>query len=424
MNNRDCSTDHDAALDIAYGPARSGKMLAFALLAGLAMATGFGGCAGAFTGEGASKAKEKMDVMKSATEWQTAHQAFLSGDLKKALKSVDRSIALSPDVPKSHVLRGRISMEQSNMEQAFKSLARASELDPNNAEAPYYMGIAYERIAQPQKAMEFYGKAADLDPESAQYAIATAECMTDIGQVDGAESYLRTRQAAFEHNAGIRQTLGHIATMRGDYASAASLFGEARLLAPDDLAITEDLVRAQIATGKFNDAEFNLTKMLQNPTLTERRDLQHLRVRCLVEVDRLLEARELAIKLTSGDTGQSDVEAWMQLGNISYMLRDTVRTKQASARVVALAPERSDGYVMQGLHYRREGNLEHARVAFRRAVQIQPTSETLVMLGLVQRDLNQVSEARLSFAEAAKQNPEDPTALQLLAEVGTNERGD
>lgn len=419
MNEAMNTNNRRAATDRTNDASRSRGLLALALAAGLAMATGLGGCAGAFTGEGASKAKEKMDVMKSATEWQTAHQAFLSGDLKKAMKSVDRSIALSPDVPKSHVLRGRIAMEQSNMEQAFKSLARASELDPSNAEAPYYTGIAYERIAQPQKAMEYYSKAADLDPENAQYAIATAESMTDIGQIEEAEKYLTTRQGAFEHNAGIRQTLGHIATMRGDHAKAAALLNEARLLAPDDLGITEDLVRAQIATGKYNDAEFNLTKMLQSPTLADRRDLQHLRVRCLVEVDRMLEARELAIKLTQGDVGQSDVESWIQLGNISYVLKDSIRTKQAAARVVALAPDRAEGYVMQGLHYRREGNLEHARISFQRAAQIQPDSETLVMLGLVQRDLNQTGAARQSFAEAVKQNPNDPTASQLLAEVGT-----
>jgi len=421
MTNTNRTNDFRTNIARNFGRSRPRLLLAFALSAGLAMATGLGGCAGAFTGEGASKAKEKMDVMKSATEWQTAHQAFLSGDLKKALKSVDRSIALSPNVPKSHVLRGRISMEQSNMEQAFKSFARASELDASNAEAPYYMGIAYERIAQPQKAMEFYSKAADIDPESAQYAIATAEAMTDIGQVDEAETYLTTRQAAFEHNAGIRQTLGHIATMRGNHTKAALLLNDARLLAPDDLGITEDLVRAQVATSKFNDAEFNLTKMLQNPTLADRRDLQHLRVRCLVEVDRLLEARELAIKLTNGDIGQSDVESWVQLGNISYLLKDSNRTKQASARVVALAPDRADGYVMQGLHYRREGNLEHARISFQRAAQIQPASETLVMLGLVQRDLNQPGAARQSFAEAVKQNPSDATATQLLAEVETGQ---
>lgn len=419
MNEAMSTNNWRAATDQTNNALRSRGLLALALAAGLAVATGLGGCAGAFTGEGASKAKEKMDVMKSATEWQTAHQAFLSGDLKKAMKSVDRSIALSPDVPKSHVLRGRIAMEQSNMEQAFKSLARASELDPSNAEAPYYTGIAYERIAQPQKAMEYYSKAADLDPENAQYAIATAESMTDIGQIEEAEKYLTTRQGAFEHNAGIRQTLGHIATMRGDHARAAALLNEARLLAPDDLGITEDLVRAQIATGKYNDAEFNLTKMLQSPTLADRRDLQHLRVRCLVEVDRMLEARELAIKLTQGDVGQSDVESWIQLGNISYVLKDSIRTKQAAARVVALAPDRAEGYVMQGLHYRREGNLEHARISFQRAAQIQPDSETLVMLGLVQRDLNQTGAARQSFAEAVKQNPNDPTASQLLAEVGT-----
>ena len=104
--------------------------------------------------------------------------------------------------------------------------------------------------------------AAQLDPASPQYSLAAAEMMIDQCHLDQADDFLRARGPAFEHVAGVRQTLGHIAMMRGEHEAAAAFFNEARLLAPDDKAILEDLVRAQVAIGQYAQAEFNLTRLL------------------------------------------------------------------------------------------------------------------------------------------------------------------
>src|SRR5215510_7122057 len=116
------------------------------------------GCAGqsGYTAEHASRAKERMLEIKAATEWETARQAFLAGDLDKALKSVDRSLAINNNVCKSHVLRGRIMMEKGEIDEALKALTKAGALDPSQPDPPYYLGIAFERIMQPDKALENY----------------------------------------------------------------------------------------------------------------------------------------------------------------------------------------------------------------------------------------------------------------------------
>src|SRR5262245_8626524 len=63
------------------------------------------GCGhGRYTREHISAAKTKMEALKSATEYKMAEQAFLSGDLPKALKHVEYSLSLNNPVAKSHVL--------------------------------------------------------------------------------------------------------------------------------------------------------------------------------------------------------------------------------------------------------------------------------------------------------------------------------
>lgn len=386
------------------------------MAAGLA-AGGCGGGNGGYTSEHLSAAKEKMNIMKSATEWEMAHQAFMAGELDKALKGVNRSLAINDNVAKSHVLKGRILMERGELEGAIDSFNKAATLDPTFVDAPYYLGIAYERVNKREQALAAYEKAAELEPANAQYAIAASEMLIDLGRTDEAEAFLHERGAGFENNAGVRQTLGHIAMMRSDASKAVELFNEARLLAPDDNAILEDLARAQIGASQFADAESNLSRLLRSPDFKDRRDLQHLRARCLVEVDRKLEAREALIALTQGPAGAADADAWIQLGNLSYVLKDSVRARQCAARVIALAPERSDGYVLRGLQLRRDGKFKDALASFERALSLGAASDVLILKGMALKDLNRTDEARAAFAQAMQSNPKDPAAAAMLTQV-------
>ncbi|MBL8759787.1 MAG: tetratricopeptide repeat protein [Phycisphaerae bacterium] len=389
--------------------------------AGLAVGGCGTGTGGGYTTEHISAAKEKMNIMKSATEWEMAHQAFLAGELDKALKGVDRSLAINDNVPKSHVLKGRILMERAELEGSIDSFNKAATLDPTLVDAPYYLGIAYERINRREQSLAAYQKAAELEPSGAQYAIAASEILIDLGRADEAEAFLTERGGSFENNAGVRQTLGHIAMMRSDSAKAVALFNEARLLAPDDHAILEDLARAQVASSQFADAESNLARLLRSPDHKERRDLQHLRARCLVEVDRKLDAREALLALTQGSAGAADTEAWVQLGNLSYVLKDATRTRQCAARVIALAPERFDGYLLRGLQQRRDAKFTDALNSFDKALALGAKSDVMVLKGLVLKDLNRVDEARAAFAQALLTNPGDPAAAAMLTRVDSQD---
>ena len=53
----------------------------------------FSGCTGQgnYTREGVSLANERMSFIKSATEWEMARQAFLAGDLEKAIEALEEA---------------------------------------------------------------------------------------------------------------------------------------------------------------------------------------------------------------------------------------------------------------------------------------------------------------------------------------------
>ncbi len=372
---------------------------------------------GRYTAEHQSAAKVKMEGLKSATEYKMAEQSFLAGDLEKALKHADYSLALNAEVAKTHVLRGRIMLEMGNLEGAADCLKQAQVVDAKSVQAEYYQGILAERIERYEDALTHFQAAGTLDPSNPQYAIAAAEVMIELGRTAEAETFLSSNASNFDHNAGIRQALGQIAMMQNEPDKAAKLLGEAHLLAPDDQGITEDLIRAQVSTKRFAEAEFNISRLLLNKDNSDRRDLRHVQADCLMLLDRPVEARELLIGLTTDAAGSADVEAWAKLGQIAYLLRDFPRVKQCGSRVIALAPQRADGYVLRALSQRKAGDLAGAKKSIAAALERSRTSDSLVLQGMIQHELSENAGARASFAEAAKLNPTDHNAPALLSLV-------
>lgn len=397
--------------------ARALAILGLCLLGtSMASCTGHGG----YTSEGKNLAAEKSAMLKSGTEWTSAQQQFLAGDLDKSLKSVDASIAINPNYAKSHVLRGRILIEKGDLDGARTSLLAAEKLDTKLPDTQYYLGIIHERFGQPQEALERYTKAWEMDPSNPQYTIASAEMLIHQDRLDEAQQLIDSRRDKFQYNPAVKQTEGHIAMLRNDPQTAAKLFGEARLLSPDDLSIVEDLVRAQIASKNYSEAEFNLNKLMESAKGQQRRDLQHMRVQCLMQLDRPVDARSILIQLTSGQEGEKDLRAWIGLGNVSALLNDSNRLKLSAARAIAISPDSYEGFYLRGLYQHRAGESKAALESLEKATTLTQTDPgPFVLKGLVQQDLGLNAEAKQSFEQASKLSPNDKRIQTLLSAVAT-----
>ena len=372
---------------------------------------------GNYTREGASLAKERMSVMKSATEWEMGRQAFLAGDLEKALRKVDASLSLNESVTKSHVLKGRIMIEMGELGQALKSLHTAEALDPNDPDAQYYLGIVFERLNRPEDAAEHFMAASELDDYNPAHAVAAAEMLMDLDRADEAREYLLGMPMAGD-NAGIRQMLGHIALIEGRNDDAVKFFSEARLLAPDDAAIQENLIRAQMLVGQHAAAELNIAALRKNPDNAGRRDLKLLHAEALLAVNRPVEARSIYQELLSDPDMASDVSAWIGLGNASYMVGDQRTLRKAASRVVALDPSSHEGYAMWALCHRRDGQFEKALSSINQAIERLPQDASFhAARAMILADMGRAAEAVQSARAASQLAPGEPGYATLLSQL-------
>lgn len=392
---------------------RTSAWLVCASIAGL----GLGGCQGhgQHTQEFKNQAEERMNGVKAATQFDMAQQQFLSGDLEKALDSIDQSIALNAKVARSHVLRGRILIEMGRLEGALGSFEAGLAIDEKSADAHYYRGIVFERFSKFEDAAQAFGRAAQADPANPQFPIAAAEMLIDLGRFDEAEAALGPAHSTFQHNAGVRQTLGHIASLKGDHTRASELFAEASLLAPNDPSILEDQARTHFTLEQFGEADATLRRLLSMKECVGRHDLKHLKARALVALDQPVEARELLVEIVSGTTTSADASVWIDLGNVALMLKDGYRLREAGQRLMALSPRSAEGYLFTALWQRDSGKLEAAAKTLERAVAFAPTDPMPALLrGMILADLGQTENARRSFAEALRRDPSNAQARALM----------
>lgn len=363
---------------------------------------------------------QKMAGLKAATSWDMAHQQYLAGDLKKALKTVEESILLSPEVAKSHTLRGRILLEQGSLESALLSFETAIELNPDFVDGHYFRGIVLERFTRFDQALEEYRVSASLDETNPQYVVAWAEMLIELDRLDEAWSMLEEHRARFEHNAGVRQTLGHIAMMRGDTLGAIEHFREATLLAPDDDGLTEDLARAQMSAGEYAQADQLLRRILDGPEGETRRDLKHLRAQCLAAMDQLVGARELLVQLTTDESGASDAPAWYALGRVCLQLNDRKTVRDAANRLVAISPTTHHGHLLMALFQEKLGDTQKAIQTLDRAVQLsQHDPEPALVQAVLLERVGRHEDAVLAAQHALSIDPTSQEAMVLATELAS-----
>jgi len=388
---------------------------AFATAALFATLTGCSG-QGNYTREGVSMAKERMSFLKSATEWELARQAFLAGDLEKALRKVEVSLDINNTVVKSQVLKGRILIEMGDMGNALETLQTAVTLDPEEPDAHYYLAIVYERINEPELACDHFEIACEYDDYNPSYAVAAAEMMVDLDRIDEAKVYLSSIPMAV-NNAGIRQSLGHIALIEQDPKLAVKFFEQARLLAPDDSGIAEDLVHAQVQAGYWREAERSISLLLKKTENKDREDLHVLHAKALINTGRPVEARSIYQGMVSRDEGRSDLQAWVGLANASFMVGDFRTVRKAASRVVSLAPDSHEGYLLYAMYHNEQRDFSSALVSINSAIEKKPADAAMFAFkAMVLGDMGRSNEAMACITHATKLEPQNAQYARILTD--------
>lgn len=340
---------------------------------------------GDYTREGSEEARENMDRLHAGTDYDLALRLYESGDLDRALETVDRCISLVPDSPTSHLLRARILIELGDWIPALATLQAGAELEPGDSEFHYLAGVVQEQLGNLEAALSAYEKASELEPARAEVMQARGEVLVQLDRLDEARALLDVDQGPFAGCAGFRQALGHIALLQDDLEQAAVYFTEAAILSPSSPGITEDLARVQVALERYSEALETLDHLEPG---SRRQSLRRLRVHCLVQNRQPVEARAVLMELTREPEGAEDFETWRLMADVALMLGDDRLLHSAADRLIQSGPARPEGLLALAMWKRRAGDLEGALQSARAAKERAPDDPTPEQLEeLLLRDL-------------------------------------
>lgn len=327
----------------------------------LALISIFGcGGHGVFTTEGKELAEAAANRMRGATQYDLAWQQYSAGNLTAALSSVEASLASSPEVAAGNLLHGRILLELGKLPDAAKALTIATALDPAQADAQYYLGVVRERQEDIEAALQCYKAAVAIRDESGRGRLAQAELLVDGGRLEEAKALLDDGSPSSRDHAGFRQLLGHIAMQQGQNDVAVKRFLEAVVIDPDDPVLREDLAYAQITAEQYPSAEATLRRLREQKGQGDRGDLKVVHARCLLEMGRSADARQMLVELSGSRDELEKQTAWATLVDVALVTGDMKLLFRSGTELVTSAPSRVEGYLALALWHRSNGDLDAA----------------------------------------------------------------
>ncbi len=368
--------------------------------------------------EWVADANDRWHSLRSHVMLETATNQFNAGQLKQAEKTVTDAASVDADNPALYTLAGRIALEKGELEYAFKLFARAivlEDLEPAPSAEPYYFqGVVLQRWQKHEEALERYQAAHRLEPDNASRLLAVAETLVTLERFDEAIKELESRLTYFDSNAAIRVALGHIYGLKGNPKKAADYYRDAALLAPDETIIREELARTLIEADQPEQAVRVLEDLLADDAYAHRTDLMRRLAAAQLKSGRVADARQTYIDITNIEF---DVATdWIKLGELSWRMDDMGGSLIAANKVMELAPNRHEGYLMAGMVWQKRDRLEDALRLFDHAARLAPNDNTpLLMRGLALQKAGKIEAASLAYRSALKRDPQDARAQKLLA---------
>ena len=385
-------------------------------LASLAVAAALivgAGCGGKATQQ--EQAKVQWNAARGQVLQQLAEEQFAAGQLDEARDTCNQAMTVTDQLPGLFLLSARIDIERNDLTRASAALGAARSLNPVPqvlAQVEHVAGVIAERWEKTEEAVQHHGRSTRLDPNEPAYLIAHAEALVSAGRAEEAAVALQARVAHFEGDAAVRDALGQVLQALGDHETAAEMFRQASIFAPDDNAVRERLAFATMQAGDLVRASILFEKLLKNPDLDGSVSLRVAAGECRLargEHDKAIDAFQQAARLDD-----RHVPAWLGVAKASMDAGEHRRARLALDRARRIAPRDAEVRMLDGYLLMEEGQLTAAAAAFGEAAALKPNDATAHALhGHCLAKLGRFDAASAAFDAAERVSPNDDLVSEL-----------
>jgi tetratricopeptide (TPR) repeat protein len=208
--------------------------------------------------------------------YYAGYVAMMAGNTDRALAYLQAAEAIDPTYPTLYLRLGRVWLERSELAKAQAAFERIAAEPGLVVAANYYLGQIANLQRRYADAVTYLEKALQADPGATGVHYPLAQAYRALGKDDLARKHL----GEFEvHTPDAKDPLleqlqsvtkrsvpafekAIYAVRQGDYATAATRFGEGLAVAPDNVAARVSYARVLYLVGKKNDAGKELAAAL------------------------------------------------------------------------------------------------------------------------------------------------------------------
>jgi Flp pilus assembly protein TadD len=160
-------------------------------------------------------------AIKLATEHQDNPQVILPlasllldlGNERLAEDALKHVLELDPNLPKAHLLYGRINRHHGNLDQAVHNFSQAIALDPSLIEAYSGLGKTFQQRREHPRASELYLQALKLFPNEPRLYWEAGIVYKESKDFKNAEVMLRKAAKLDPNNTHIRRALASVVAL-------------------------------------------------------------------------------------------------------------------------------------------------------------------------------------------------------------------
>ncbi len=311
------------------------------------------------------------------------------GEFARAEELYRKVIVLDRTMPGAFDNLASALLKQRKLTEALEALAKELENSPASSRAYFHRGRAYVMLGQYAKAEESYAKAVALRPgyKFAYYGLAQA--CDKLGRPDEAAAARKKFEA-----------------LEGDYRDGERA---ARRTHSDLAAMRRDVAVTHVNAGEVYKVAGNLQEAERQWKIAAVLDPSNLQ--CVSKLAALYERTNRPAQALAAHERLMALEPGNALhhfnaGNVHFVMRQFDAAERAYRRVVALAPERADGYralVQLYLHTAHDPGTTLALA--KDAVRLGPSAPNFFNLALAHHANGELVECRAALERARSLDP-------------------
>jgi len=195
---------------------------------------------------------------------------YMMGRLDGARAALEKAVAASGDFPGKDEAKSRLALLSQGGDSSIPDLEKSVKEKSNDPVTLMRLGAAYAKAGTADKAAQAYEQALQANPKLLEAAVSLAQL--NAGPLKNnakALAYAKRARELAPADAHITATAGHIAYQAGNFPWAYSLLQESSRGLPDDPAIAHDFAWAAYSTGKVNEAQQAMQRVVNAPSASD-----------------------------------------------------------------------------------------------------------------------------------------------------------